>query len=277
MPEPAADEPQVADREAPAREPTREPTRERTREPTPRQTGRQRLWQALVKPSPSQFVVALLLAAVGFFAVTQVRTNELDNEYAGYREQDLIDVLTGLSDASQNAERELARLESTRRDLRSVTSRQEAALTEAQQSLETYQVLAGLVEVTGPGIRMTIEETDGQVTLSTMIDLVQELRNAGAEAIAINDEVRVVAQTSFEEVAGGFEAGGKPISAPYTLDVIGDPEALRGGIVFLTGPEDQLEDDGAEVEIEEFSSLDITVVRDQARPDFAEPDEPSVG
>ena len=53
-------------------------------------------------------MVAILLAAVGFSAVTQVRANELDNTYAGYREQDLIDVLTALSGASQRAEGELA-------------------------------------------------------------------------------------------------------------------------------------------------------------------------
>ena len=89
--------------------------------------GRQRLWQAFIRPSTGQVVVGALLAAVGFGAVTQVRANELDNTYAGYREQDLIDVLTALSGASQRAEGELARLENTRRDLRSVTSRRRMA------------------------------------------------------------------------------------------------------------------------------------------------------
>ena len=124
--------------------------------------GRQRLWQAFIKPSTGQFVVAALLATVGFGAVTQVRANELDDTYAGYREQDLIDVLTALSGAAQRAEGELARLETTRRDLRSVTSRREAALTEAEQELDTYNVLAGLVPVTGPGVRITITETEGE-------------------------------------------------------------------------------------------------------------------
>jgi uncharacterized protein YlxW (UPF0749 family) len=239
----------------------------------PRPTGRQRLWQAFVRPSSTQFVVAALLAVVGFSAVTQVRANELDNTYAGYREQDLIDVLTALSGASQRAERELASLENTRRDLLSVTSRREAALAEARQSLDTYNILAGLVPVTGPGIRVTITETEGEVALATMIDTVQELRNAGAEAMAINGEVRVIAQTPFEEGIGGIEVAGKLLSPPYVIDVIGEPTTLRSGMVFLRGPVDQLEEDGATVEIQELSSLDIEAVRSPGRPEFAEPDE----
>jgi uncharacterized protein YlxW (UPF0749 family) len=236
-------------------------------------TGRQRLWQAFVRPSSTQFVVAALLAVVGFSAVAQVRANELDNTYAGYREQDLIDVLTALSGASQRAERELARLETSRRDLRSVTSRRGAALAEAKQSLDTYNVLAGLVPVTGPGIRVTITETEGEVALATMIDTVQELRNAGAEAIAINAKVRVIAQTAFEEGIGGIEVGGVLLSPPYVIDVIGEPTTLRSGMMFLRGPVDQLEEDGATVDIQELSSLDIEAVRNPARPEFAEPDE----
>lgn len=242
-------------------------------ETTPKPTGRQRLWDSFVRPSAGQAIVGVLLAVVGFAAVTQVRANELDNTYAGYREQDLIDVLTALSGASQRAEGELARLENSRRDLRSVTSRREAAITEAKQSLDTYNILAGLVPVTGPGIRVTVTETEGNVALATMVDAVQELRNAGAEAIMINGEVRVVAQTAFENGVGGLQVGGELLSSPFVIDVIGDPTTLRSGIIFLEGPVDQFEKDGALVQIEEYTSLDITAIRAAAKPEFAQPDE----
>ena len=84
------------------------------RSPTGTPTGRQRLLAALKRPARAQVVVAILLAAVGFSAVTQVRANEVDNTYAGYREQDLIDVLNGLAGTTQRAESEIARLEATR-------------------------------------------------------------------------------------------------------------------------------------------------------------------
>lgn len=246
---------------------------DQTPDPAPHTGGRQRLWQAFVRPSVGQVVVGALLAAVGFAAVTQVRANELDNTYAGYREQDLIDVLTALSGASQRAEGELARLENTRRDLQSVTSRREAALTDAKLALDTYNVLAGLVPVTGPGIQVTITESEGEVALASMIDMVQELRNAGAEAMSVNGQVRVIAQTAFEDGVGGLEVDGQLVTPPYVVDVIGEPTTLRSGMNFLRGPVDQLEGDGATVQIDEFSSLDIATVRNRVQPEFAESDE----
>jgi len=88
--------------------------------------GRQRLRQALVRPSRGQAVVGVLLAVLGFAAITQVRTNTTDNTYAGYREQDLVDVLSGLAGTSQKAQNEISTLENTRRDLQ---AKQQGALT----------------------------------------------------------------------------------------------------------------------------------------------------
>ena len=85
-------------------------------------TGRDRLFQALRRPARSQVVVAVLLAAMGFAGVTQVRSNQDDTTYAGYREQDLIDVLSGLAGTSQRARAELTRLEAARRQLESDTN-----------------------------------------------------------------------------------------------------------------------------------------------------------
>jgi uncharacterized protein YlxW (UPF0749 family) len=235
-------------------------------------TGRDRLCRALVRPSRGQVVVAVLLALLGYAAVTQVRFTNVDNTYAGLREQDLIDVLTGLTAQTQRAEAEIARLERTRDDLQSDTGQREAALAQAERRADTLAIMAGLVPVTGPGIRITITETEGTVDVDTMVDLLQELRTAGAESIQINEEVRVVAQTSFEDTVGGIEVDGTPVSSPYVIDVIGEPGTLHGAVDFPKGPRDQLEDEGATVEVEELASLDIVSVVEPSRPEYAEPD-----
>jgi uncharacterized protein YlxW (UPF0749 family) len=159
-------------------------------------SGRQRLLTALKRPARAQAVVAVLLAVVGFAAVTQVRANEVDNTYAGLREQDLIDVLNGLAGTTQRAETEISRLETTREGLQSSTDSRQAALAQAQDRSDTLAILAGLVPVTGPGIRITVKEMTGEVGIGSMLDTLQELRTAGAEAIQINGQVRLVAQSS---------------------------------------------------------------------------------
>jgi uncharacterized protein YlxW (UPF0749 family) len=212
----------------------------------------------------------VLLAVLGFAAVTQVRFNEVDNSYGSLREQDLIDVLNGLAGTSQRAEAEIARLESTRDDLLSSTGAREAALVQAQTDADTLAILAGLVPVTGPGIRITVTEVDGAVEVQDMVDTFQELRTAGAEAIQVNGEVRVVADTAVEDATGGLTIGGELVSSPYVIDVIGDSHTLAEAVEFPFGPRDLFEEDGATVEVDELSSLDIESTAKPPKPEFAE-------
>jgi uncharacterized protein YlxW (UPF0749 family) len=233
--------------------------------------GRERLLRSLFKPTRRQIIVGLLLALVGFAGVTQVRANEVDDDYAGAREQDLIDVLDGLAGARQRAEAERDRLEETRADLSSTTNRTQAAIEQASTEADTLAILAGLVPVTGSGIRITITEETGQLSLGSMLDVMQELRTVGAEAIQINGQVRVVAQTSFEDAAGGILVDGQLMSSPYVIDVIGDPSVLEGAIMFVGGPRREIMEIG-DVDVDTLPSLDIQAVRRPVQPEYAEPD-----
>jgi uncharacterized protein YlxW (UPF0749 family) len=246
----------------------------RTPDDAPGPSGRKRLLDALRRPSRRQGVVGVLLAIFGFAFVTQVTSFGVDDTYSGYRQQALIDVLDGLAGTTRRAEDEIARLEEAREDLRNDNSAEQVALEEARRETEALQILAGSVPVTGPGIRVTITEDSGQVDIDSMLDTVQEMRTAFAEAMQFNGQVRVVAQTSFEDGPGGIYVDGQLLEPPYVLDVIGDPHTLHGGLTFPEGPIDQLQLDGAEVEVEELDSLDIESTVEPERLEFGEPDAP---
>ncbi|MEZ5095427.1 MAG: DUF881 domain-containing protein [Nocardioides sp.] len=235
-------------------------------------SGRERLKRALLTPSREQLVVAVLMAALGFAAVTQVRATETDNTYAGYREQDLIDVLNGMADADQRARSELARLEQNRRDLQTRRDSRSVALAQAQQAATVLEILSGQVPVTGPGVRITVTEATGTVDVDSILDTVESLRSAGAEAIEFNDSVRLVAQSPFEDGVGGLLVDGTLVTSPFVIDVVGDPTGLRGALTFPTGPVQQLKQNGAEVEIEELDSVDIESTHSYRRPEYAQPD-----
>ncbi|WP_408899413.1 DUF881 domain-containing protein [Nocardioides sp. R1-1] len=236
-------------------------------------TPADRLRQALLRPSRRQLVAAVLLALVGFGAVTQVRAADTDETYAGLREQELIDLLDGLAGTRQRTETEIERLEEVASGLRDDTTKRQTALDQAEAEVDDLNILAGLVPVTGPGLRVTITEEDGEVRLSSLLDTIQELRTVGAEAIEVNGKVRVVAQTSFAEDDGGFLVDGERIEAPYAIVAIGDPAVLSEAMTFAYGPKKQLENDGAVVEVEEVSTVDIESVVRRDRPSYAVPDQ----
>jgi len=238
-------------------------------EPEP---GRERLRHALIRPSRRQVVVAVLLAVLGFAFVVQVRDTKANDTYSGLRESELIEVLDGLTGTAERARREVGRLESRRDELTNESRARSAALDEAEQRVRTLNIIAGLVPVTGPGLRMTINESSSRVNVGSLLDTVQELRTAGAEAMEFNDSIRVGADSSFDNAVGGIELDGQLLEPPYVLEVIGDPHVLKTALTFSTGPVETLETyDGASVEIEELEAVDITSVRDPSRPEYAEP------
>ncbi|PUA79255.1 DUF881 domain-containing protein [Nocardioides currus] len=240
--------------------------------PATEETGRDRLLATFRRPSRAQAVVGVLLAALGFSAVVQVNNNEQDNTYAGLREQDLVEILDALTGTAERARREVGRLERTRDEFQSESTSREAALSETQDRVKTLNIIAGLVPVTGPGIRVRIEEVRGQVTLTSLLDLVQELRTADAEAMEFNDTYRLAAQSSFDNAVGGISLDGQLLEPPYVVDIIGEPHALHSAMTFDDGPIEQLEEDGATVQVTELDSLDIESVRTPVRPVDAQAD-----
>lgn len=239
----------------------------------PKRPGPARLFASLARPSRRQVMVAILVGLLGFSAVTQVRITANEDDYSALRQQELVDVLDGLSGARQRAQAEINGLEATREELRDSTSRRQAAIDAAREEIANLNILAGLVPVTGPGIRATITEGPGPIDEGSFIDVIQELRTNGAEAIQINGRVRVVADTPIQDAVGGFLIGGQQVEPPYIVEAIGEPTALADALDTRVGAGIGLADDGAEVEMEELNSLDITAVQDPDDPQWAEPAE----
>lgn len=238
----------------------------------PENQGRQRLRNALLKPSRSQLVVAVLMAVLGFAFIVQVEDYQRDDTYAGLRDTELIEVLDRLTGTAERAQGELTRLQDRRDDLRTESSARQAALAETEQRAEVLNILAGLVPVSGPGIRVTITETGGRVSVGHLLDIVQELRTAGAEAMEFNDKYRLAAQSSFDDVPGGIEVDGQLLEPPYVLEVIGDPHVLESAMLFQSGPVENLETyDGATVVIDQLDEVEILSIRDPVTPEYAEP------
>jgi len=242
---------------------------------TPDETvdGRARLLAALRRPSSrGQVVVAILLAVLGFAAVVQVRANGRDDKYVGARQGELIQLINNLSLASQRAELEISQLQQTRSSLLNDTESRRTALERARQQADALGVLAGTVPAVGPGIRITVKDTAGQVGTNTLLDGLEELRDAGAEAMEVNDEVRVVAQTSLTDLpGGGVSIDGTRLTSPFTIDVIGDPHTLATALDFRGGFSSQVRNDGGTIGVDQLDNVQIGAVVTARTPRYAQP------
>lgn len=194
-----------------------------------------RLRRDFWRPSRTQVLLACLLFVFGLGGVLQVRSHAADQAYSGLRRADLVTLLDGLTSESRRLETEVSSLSATKRQLVTGAGSTAAARAEAQQRLDALRILAGTVPVEGPGIRLVITDPASKLSADLLVEAVQELRDAGAEVIEINDRVRVVASTWFATQERGLVADGTGLGRPIVIEAIGDPHALEEGVRFRGG------------------------------------------
>jgi len=251
------------------------PDAEGDREPV---RGRARLLSAMhPRATRAQAVAALLCGVLGFAAAVQVRSTQ-DAGLSGLRQTDLVRILDDVSERG-------ARLQSEARDLQETRDRvagndSVAALDEARDRARVLGILAGTVPARGPGIELTITDAEGQVGSDVLLDTLQELRDAGAEAIEISSvegpAVRVVASTAFVDAGqpgsgAGVEVDGTLLAPPYRFKVIGDPSTLQTALEIPGGVLEVLDQRGAQGVVTQEDSVAITSLRATPSPRYARP------
>ncbi|MFH9350618.1 DUF881 domain-containing protein [Kitasatospora sp. NPDC017646] len=239
-----------------------------------RNAGRRRLQAALWPPrlSRGQLVVALLLFSLGLALAIQVRsTNDHHNQLRGARQEDLVRILDELDSRQQRLQQEKAELEQSLGKLENSSNQAKEAQEQTRKKMTELGVLAGTVKATGPGIVLTVDDPQGLVKADMLLDTLQELRAAGAEAIQIND-VRVVVNTYFTDLSGGgVQIDGKKVSPPYRFTVVGNPQDLTPALNIPGGVVRTLESHQARATITEQQKVVVDALVDLKSPQYAKP------
>lgn len=234
-------------------------------------SGRERLIAGLWPPrvNRNQLVVALLLCVLGLGLAIQVRQTSEDSALRGARQEDLVRILDELDDRTTRLGDEKQRLEGQRSELENSSDQAEEARKQTEERERQLGVLAGTVAAEGPGIHFEIGDPEGAVEADKLLDAIQELRAAGAEAIEVND-VRVVADTYFSDVDDRVRVDGRKVTAPYRFDVIGKPQDLEPALNIPGGVVQTLQKEQATVTIEQSQKITVDALRTAKRPDYAQ-------
>ncbi|HYT11137.1 MAG TPA: DUF881 domain-containing protein, partial [Mycobacteriales bacterium] len=136
-------------------------------------------------PSPAGLLIGLLIGLLGFALAVQVRSNTSTSGLPSARQEDLVRILDDLSSREDRLRRQIASLEAARSRLSSTGDRSTAALEEARTRSTTLGILAGTVPAQGPGIQLTLTDPQRRVAAEDLLDAVEELRAAGAEALQV--------------------------------------------------------------------------------------------
>jgi uncharacterized protein YlxW (UPF0749 family) len=215
---------------------------------------------------------AVLLALLGFAATVQVQAlRTTDDEFASANRPQLIQMLDGLQQRARRLEAEISELEQARSELMSGADSTRTAIEQARARAETLGILAGTLPATGPGIRITISDSQSAVDASLILNAIQELRDAGAEAIEVNDRIRLVAGSFVLNGQGGILVDGTLVVPPYTIDAIGDTQTLATAMRIPGGVVDEVTQKGGLVAVLERQSIAVESLRKPAAPRYARP------
>lgn len=234
-------------------------------------SGRQRLVKGLWPPriTRAQLIVALLLFGLGFGLAVQVASNsEGDSALRGARQEDLVRILDELDDRTERLEDEKQGLEEQRAELENSSDQAEEARRQTLERERQLGILAGTVAAQGPGITLVVQDPKGMVESNMLLDAVQELRAAGAEAIQVNG-VRVVAGTYLSDSGDGVSVDGNKITAPYRFKVIGKPQDLEPALNIPGGVVQTLEKEQATASVERSTKIVVDALRPAKQPGYA--------
>ena len=214
----------------------------------------------------------LACAFVGFLLVAQLRATEnLDERLVIEREEDLAQILADLSTQSDRLQEEITSLRLTLLAFESSAQNEDLALRSLRGRLDELRILAGTVAAEGPGVRMTVDDPQQQVTQELLVDTVQELRDAGAEAIGVND-IRLIASSAFTTRNGKLVLDSTLLSPPFVITAIGPADTIAKALAIPGGSLDSLQSrPEVEARVEVFEELTIPKRREPVPFVYGEP------
>ncbi len=213
-------------------------------------------------------VLGIMCFALTLGIFIQVRTVESSNVEVSqnYEENNLRAEVLKYKERYENKFKDLEQAEKQLEEVRQQSTQNNEDLEEKENQIKEANKINGLTEVKGPGVIITL--TDGEYNSETTLNaslllvhdadvlrVINELKNAGAEAISINEQ-RVVSTTSISCRGNIIDINGEKIGAPFQIKAIGLPEQLAG----LSRPEgvlDILKGDGVGVDLKKSNNITI--------------------
>jgi uncharacterized protein YlxW (UPF0749 family) len=179
----------------------------------------------------NQLTIAAVAFILGLLVVVQLRAQAVGSGLGSMSSQDLTVFVANLNAGLEQRRQEIASLERDLSDLSLDRDRGVVSLDQARTELARIRAHAGLDPVAGPGVTVTIA---GPIDPPGLEDLLNELRNAGAEALMAGG-VRVVAGTVVTGEPGALEVDGVRLEDPFEVSAVGAAETLTGSLTRIGG------------------------------------------
>ena len=219
-------------------------------------------------------LAVMLCLLLGVAIATQVRQTTSGDSLDTARPADLLVLLDSLRQREATLSTEVAELQRSLNALQASGSSDQTAIQNAQDRLAALSILIGTVGATGPGVTVRVEDPGPGVPPQALLDVLDELRAAGAEAIQISDSrqaIRTGLDTWIVGAPGALTVDGKTLIPPYSVVAIGDPPTLAAAMNIPGGAVDSVKRVGGTMSVQQADKVDITALRQPKPRQYAQP------
>ncbi|RPH36801.1 MAG: DUF881 domain-containing protein [Chloroflexi bacterium] len=216
----------------------------------------------------ARWSLALIAFLIGLALVAQFRSQARPVELTSLPVAELSTRIQTLSEANGRLRTALAEQRGLLAEYQAAGAQGSSALDVSREELRRIRAYSGLAPVEGQGITVQVS---GALDAIALNDLINELRNAGAEALAV-DETRLTARSVVVQGARTLEIDGAPIARTFTLLAVGDPDGLVAALQRPGGIVAQLEQFvSAAITISETDTLRLPATATDLAPEAATP------
>lgn len=218
------------------------------------------------KEKKNQIVMTIIigLVCVVFFAVMfmQFKTIEETDITAieNMREAELRTAISEWKGKYEDTQKQLETNRKSVKEYQETIDKNGEASELVDKDLAESNMLLGKTDVVGEGVVITLTNNDtlnGTVTYFHLLELINELRYAGAEAISIND-ARILTTTEITQVENRMQAGGQRIASPYVIKAIGNQTYLSSTLSLKdSGFIDRYKASGMDIKLEKGNNIKI--------------------
>ncbi len=205
----------------------------------------------------SLFFVCILFMAVMFMQFKTIDETDI-TAIENMRETELREAISTWKAKYEELEQRLTQVNTQISEYNESIETDKEASEVLDKELDSSNMLVGKTDVEGEGIVVTLADQEDYVRGSDLLELVNELRYAGAEAISIND-IRVTNMTYIAEVTDGYiYVDGQRTTAPFAVKAIGNQTYLSSSLTLKNvGFVDKYTNSGIRVTLEKQKNVKI--------------------
>ncbi len=203
-----------------------------------------------------------ILCLILTFAITvQLRVSSLSESESSQTKitDKLKDEIFRLNDENVKLAEKFQNTTSELDDARNQAAQNDSSSKDTSELIKKYTIVSGKTDVTGQGIIIKYKPSDNEEKadmVKDLRDIVNEIKNAGAEAIEINNQ-RIVGTTAIEMVKNKIEINDTEVSENFIIKAIGDSNLMYSGLIRPGGTIENIRESGVSIEINSENTIKI--------------------